>query len=62
MAKDNEDVSKETIRQALAVQTKALLGFTDAMRLLIKSVGELRGAISVLADEAEALRNEIKNG
>ena len=53
MAKDNEDVSKETIRQALAIQTKAMLGFTDATGLLIESVGELRKAIEAMAEIME---------
>ena len=53
MAKDNEDVSKETVRQALAIQTKAMLGFTEALQLLTESMVELRKAIEAMAEIME---------
>ncbi len=60
MAKDNEDVSKETVREALAIQTKALLGFTDVIKQLIESVGHLRKAVSLMSEQMDSL--EKKNG
>ncbi len=61
MEKGDEDVSKETIRQALAVQTKALLGFTNVLNLMNKSMKELTGAVKAKSGQVERLM-EKKDG